>query len=271
MSDTQQTHRRARFAICAAGVLGGIGLIVGALTAGASQGTSINIGSATTTVGNTVTLTVSVNAVQADAAFDTFGIVLNWGDNTVVSASYASDVTVVSPFTKFDPGSSSGAGTMTVTGTQFTGGAVCTATIPCPIFTVTFHAIADGTANITLSAAANGPLLHAAATVTASFGSGTITVGSGTTVTNTPITNTPVTNTTTPGTTTNTPVTNTPVTNTPVTQTNTPGTNTPSPTGTHTPSSTPTKTNTATPTPTGTPHPSGHRAVIPEVARDGTS
>lgn len=273
--------RRSRVFICAGGVLGGIALLIGALSAGASAGTTVSVGSATiSAVGQTVSVPVSVTLATADAGMNAYNITIQW-DSSILSASPDSDVAAGAGFTFISK--TGGAGQINVSGGDL-GAIPCTAGVPCTLFTVTFHGLANGSSTVQTSAPP--PPFHTmsdgkgTAIQPSSFGSGTITVGSGGgdgSPTNTPIntaTNTPV------NTATNTPV-NTP-TNTPTgtrTPTNTPtstptGTRTPgtaTPTGTRTPTKTPTRTPTATPTATGTPHPSNYRAVIPEVAKDGTS
>ena len=254
--------RRARIAMCAGGVLGGLALLVSALSAGASAGTTIGVGSgAISSVGQTVTVPVTVTLAAADSNMIAYDINLTW-NSSFLSASYPSDVTAGSGFQLIS--GSSGAGQIEVTagaGALGGGGIPCTAGVACTLFTITFHGVGGGSTSV--QSVGKQPPFHTMSDGSgtdiepSSFGSGTITVGSGSaTATNTPSNTSTATNTPT-GTITASPT---------GTSTNTP---TPTSTGTNTP--TPTSTGTATPTPTGTPHPSGFRYVVPQVAKDGAS
>lgn len=255
--------RRARIAVCAGGVLGGLALLVTALTAGASAGTSVSVTSGSiSNIGGTTTVTVSLTLANADSGMIAYDLALTW-DPSVVSAAPA-DVQHGSAFSNVAVSGSSGE--LDVPGAKLGGsGLPCNVGVPCTLFTVTFHAVGVGSSNLTLGPGTSGHTLSDGSGTDiepSSFGSATIQVGSTNTSTNT-ATNTPS------NTATNTPTGTRTPTNTP---TNTPtGTLTPTPTGTRTPTATPTNTSTATPTPTGTPRPSGNRYVVPEVARDGTS
>lgn len=288
---------RVRAVICIAGIVGGLVMLMLALTANASPGTTISVSSSSTTVGGDTTITVSVNLAAADAEFRGFEIALTW-DSTIATAAFPASIAPAASFSLQTglPDLVNGPGQLDVVGAKFGGDPPCNTGVACALFTVTFHGVANGQATITAGPAPDGRTSLSdgdGLAITTSFGSGTITVGSGgntppstatstNTATNTPTkTNTPPNTATpqTPGTTQTPPTTQTPgTTTTPtVTATATPGTQTPSATttasatGTRTPSPTPTKTATPSPTPTKTPVGTGHQYVVPQLARDGAS